>query len=125
MYTMKQVTQETGLSAPTLRYYEKEHLLPPIGRDSNGLRIYDDLSLKSIYFIKALRATDMPIKEIKEYVKLHEKGEETLQLRKSLLENHQAKVEEDLKAQALYLKKIKEKIKLYDEYVKNLEVRSE
>lgn len=125
MYTMKQVTQETGLSAPTLRYYEKEHILPPIDRDSNGLRVYNDISLKSIYFIKALRATDMPIREIKEYVKLYEKGEETLQLRKSLLENHKAKVEEDLKAQALYLKRITEKIELYDEYVKNLDVRGQ
>ncbi|MFI8685844.1 MerR family transcriptional regulator [Rossellomorea sp. NPDC077527] len=119
MYTMKQVTQQTGLTAPTLRYYEKENLLPPVERDENGLRIYSDLNVKSILFIKALRATAMPIREIKKYVQLYEGGEETLQLRKNILEEHKMRVEENLRDQANNLEKIKEKLEMYDQYVRS------
>lgn len=121
MYSIKQATQKTGLSAPTLRYYEKENLLPSIPRDENGLRIYNDIHIKSIYFIKALRATDMPIREIKEYVSLYEGGDKTVQLRKQLLERHKTKVEENLKSQAGYLERINEKLRLYEESVRSSE----
>ncbi|MFB1083062.1 MerR family transcriptional regulator [Jeotgalibacillus sp. JSM ZJ347] len=115
MYSMKLVTQKTGLSAPTLRYYEKEKLLPYVKRDKNGLRLYSDRDIKSILFIKALRSTDMPVREIKEYVRLYEDGDQSFQLRRDLLENHKTRVEENISLQINYLKKIKEKLALYDQ----------
>lgn len=120
MYSMKQVTQKTGLSAPTLRYYEKEKLLPYVKRDKNGLRLYSELDIKSILFIKALRSTNMPVREIKEYVRLYDDGNQSFQLRRDLLERHQARVEENIALQINYLKKIKEKLALYDQSVPTL-----
>lgn len=59
----------------------------------------------------------MPVREIKEYVRLYDDGNQSFQLRRDLLERHQARVEENIALQINYLKKIKEKLALYDQSV--------
>ncbi|MFS8187270.1 MerR family transcriptional regulator [Rossellomorea marisflavi] len=61
-YSMKQVTEMTGVPASALRYYEKECILPFVDHNDKGIRVYDDVNVEWIYFILALPETDMPIR---------------------------------------------------------------
>jgi len=120
-YRMKQVTEMTGVLASALRYYEKESILPFVERNDKGIRVYDDVNVEWIYFIRALRETDMPIREIKKYVSLYMEGDATKEERRKLLLQHEENVEAKLSSQFEYLKRIKKKLVSYGEIEKNLQ----
>ena len=67
LYTIAQASEEVDLTPYTLRYYEKEGLLPNVTKDSAGRRKYHDDDLQRIGFIKCLKGTGMSLKQIKEY----------------------------------------------------------
>ena len=69
-YSIKEVSEICGWSIHMLRYYEKEGLLPTIGRDDNGYRTYTDRDLGLIEFINRLRTTGMPVSQMRTYVQL-------------------------------------------------------
>ncbi|WP_145138721.1 MerR family transcriptional regulator [Paenibacillus sp. Y412MC10] len=114
MNSIKEVTQMTGISASTLRYYENEGLLPHVKRDENGKRQYDDEDLEWVHFITALRATGMPIVQIQRYVQLYQAGDFTISERKAMMLQHKKDIE--IKIADLYrnLDKINYKLALYD-----------
>ncbi|MCA9976226.1 MAG: MerR family transcriptional regulator, partial [Anaerolineales bacterium] len=62
--TIQEVAEMTGLTAHTLRYYEKIGLLESIDRHGNGHRRYDEADLGWIHFLKLLRGTGMPIQQM-------------------------------------------------------------
>ena len=106
------VSKLAGLSAHTLRYYEKIDLLLNIRRDSKGYRDYDEKDLIWIEFIKRLKATNMPLKEIKTFALLRSKGDSTINDRLEILRNHQKRVKRQMIDLLLHQEKIKEKIAL-------------
>lgn len=69
-YSTKEITEKLNLSMHTLRYYEKEELLPPITRDKNGVREYSDLNLEQLILIRCMRTTGMSISYIRDYMNL-------------------------------------------------------
>jgi DNA-binding transcriptional MerR regulator len=81
----------TGLSAHTIRYYERIGLLPSAPR-SAGQRDYDHSVLVWIGFLRRLRTTGMPIREMLRYARLRAEGDGTLAERRALLVAHRAKV---------------------------------
>lgn len=109
-YSIKQVSQETGLPAPTLRYYEKEGLLPNVNRSLGGSRRFSNEDLEALELICCLKSTGMPIKKIKEFVELSVRGNETLQTRCEMLYEHKRSVEEQLAQMEKHLKKVNCKI---------------
>jgi DNA-binding transcriptional MerR regulator len=120
MSTIKEVSEETGITAYTLRYYEREGILPGVKRDESGNRFYDEESMEWLNFILALRSTGMPLSEIKQYVDWYLEGESTLAIRKQMMLDHRAKVEEDLRQTYKYLEQINYKLALYDMQEKGL-----
>ncbi|WP_203362986.1 MerR family transcriptional regulator [Bacillus sp. REN10] len=114
VYSINEVSSLTDVSPSNLRYYEKEGLLPPIQRNKNGVRIYNETDLEWIQFIKALRSTDMSIANIKRYVCLFNEGKETVQERKELIQNHKKKVEAEIAEKQKHLKRVERKLKYYD-----------
>lgn len=68
-YSIGEFSRVTGLGIHTLRYYEHENLVSP-SRNSSDRRRYSEKDIAWIAFIKRLKATGMPIKEIKKYVQL-------------------------------------------------------
>jgi DNA-binding transcriptional MerR regulator len=94
---MAQMVVQTGLTAHTLRYYEKEQLIQEVPRDVGGRRRYGEAHLRVIRFVNALRATGMPIKEIKRYLALYQEGDGTHDDRLALLENHREHVRQKLR----------------------------
>ena len=83
-YPIGKFSKMVSLSIDTLRYYEKEHLIIP-DRDQNNRRTYSDADQRWIAFIKRLKATGMPIKEIKTYARLRYQGNSTIDERLKLL----------------------------------------
>lgn len=113
-YTIGETIELVGLTAPTLRYYEKEQLIPEINRDSTGNRRYTETDIEWIIFIKTLRTTDMPIHLIKQYVSLFQEGNETMEARKKLIEAHTEKVEKEIEEKLASLEVLRKKVKYYD-----------
>ncbi len=86
----------TGLSTATLRYYEKEKLLPQIARNSQKYRQYTDEDIEWIKMIQCMRMANIPIHSIKEYVALLLLGGETLEQRFAMVQNHMADIKKQM-----------------------------
>jgi len=72
VYKIGEVTERTGLSADTLRYYEKINLLPNVSRNTSGVRQYDDKDLSRLNFIKRAQRMDFSLEEIKHLLTMRE-----------------------------------------------------
>jgi DNA-binding transcriptional MerR regulator len=120
-YTVKDVSKKTGVTAHTLRFYEKQGVIPHVERNDNGIRMYDESSIEWIETMLALRSTGMPLAEIKQYVDLHKEGDSTLQKRKEMMADHKVRVEEQMLQLLKTLGKINYKMALYDVQLKELE----
>lgn len=77
-YSIKQVADMMGVTTATIRYYDSEGLLPNVKR-VNGRRIFEDEDFKWLRVLNCMKKINMPIKKIKEYVELAQKGDSTLQ----------------------------------------------
>ena len=86
--TISEVAEQTGLSAYTLRYYERIGLMTPVIKGLRGYRRYDRDDLGWITLIKRLRSTDMSVKEMQHFADLVRQGESTISERRELLEKH-------------------------------------
>jgi DNA-binding transcriptional MerR regulator len=113
--TIQQVVEKTGLSAHTLRYYEKIGLIQAVDRDDNGHRRYSSDDVGWLDFLKCLRSTGMPVRDVKRYAELYEAGDSTMTERRELLEAHRARIEADLRELEANLDAIAYKIAFYRE----------
>ena len=95
MYSAKEAAEMTGLSTSTLRYYEKEQLLPQIARNSQKYRQYTEEDIEWIKMVQCMRTANIPIQSIKKYVSLLIRGGETLEQRFGMVQDHM----EDIKNQ--------------------------
>jgi len=105
----------SGLSPHTLRYYERAGLLEPVGRNGSGHRRYRTSDLELIRFLTRLRATGMPIREVRRYAELMQAGDATNAERLALLEQHRDAVLAGLETTAKSLELIEWKINFYKE----------
>lgn len=87
-----ELARRSGLSAHTLRYYERIGLLPYAQRDASSQRDYDASILVWIEFLGRLKTTGMPIREMLRYASLREQGAQTEAQRLELLEQHRERV---------------------------------
>lgn len=87
-----EVAARLGISAETLRYYERRHVLPPPGRDGAGRRVYRDDDVHLIEVLLHLRDTGMPLAQIAEFTRLVASDPEGVPERLELLHKHRAHV---------------------------------
>jgi DNA-binding transcriptional MerR regulator len=87
-----ELAKRSGLSAHTLRYYERIGLLPYADRDRSGQRDYDASILTWIEFLERLKTTGMPIRQMLRYAALREDGPASEAERRRLLEAHREHV---------------------------------
>jgi DNA-binding transcriptional MerR regulator len=120
--TIQQVTRATGLSAHTLRYYERIGLIHPIGREQNTRRRYTADDLGWIDFLLKLRAIGMSIKDMQKYAELQRQGDETLPERLEMLKSLRDTVEARMDELNEHLKLIYYKIDLYQKIVAETEL---
>lgn len=80
-----EVSEKYGLSADTLRYYERVGLIPPVRRNEGGIRDYDELDLRRVDFIKCMRGAGLPVEILIDYMGLVQQGDSTIEARKEIL----------------------------------------
>ncbi|MGE5635349.1 MAG: MerR family transcriptional regulator [Nocardioidaceae bacterium] len=108
--SISEASEASGLSAHTLRYYERAGLLERVDRNDGGHRRYREADLERIKFLTKLRATGMPIREVRRYAELMKAGQATNAERLALLEAHREAVLAELEATAENLELIEWKI---------------
>lgn len=112
--TIAEAAAATGLTPHTLRYYERDGLLlDAVERASSGHRRYTERDLGWIHLLTRLRATGMPIREIREYADLVRQGEGTEPERMALLQAHRDAVRAQLAEVTEHLAAIEMKIDVY------------
>lgn len=112
-YSIGEFSKLTNVSEYTLRYYEKEKLILP-KRTENGRRCYSENDARWIEFIKRLKDTNMPIKEIQKYAELRAAGDCTMNERMKLLIKHRIELIDQINKANENLKKLDEKITYYE-----------
>ena len=113
--TISGAAEASGVSAHTLRYYERAGLLDPVDRGHSGHRRYAEQDLVRIQFLTKLRSTGMPIRQVKAYADLVRRGEDTADARLAMLEAHREAVLAQLEETAHNLQLIEKKIDFYKE----------
>jgi DNA-binding transcriptional MerR regulator len=103
-----------NLSAHTLRFYDKEGLLPFISRNKSGNRVFTEADLAWITLICCLKDTGMQIKEIKQYSDWCKEGSRTIEIRKKMLGEHRTVVLKQMEALKENLELIDTKITFYE-----------
>ncbi|MNI57934.1 HTH-type transcriptional regulator AdhR [compost metagenome] len=89
-FTIKEASERLGCPAHTIRYYEKEGLLPYIKRDQHGNRLFEQEHLDWIKLMTCFRATGMKVSVMKQMVQLALDGDATIPQRKAILNQYKA-----------------------------------
>jgi DNA-binding transcriptional MerR regulator len=113
--TIAEAAARSGLSAHTLRYYERDGLmLAAVDRAVSGHRRYTDRDLTWIEMITRLRATGMPIRDVRRYAALVRAGDGNEAERLALLKAHRERVEAQLAQVTAHLRALDHKIGIYE-----------
>lgn len=95
-YSIQTVSKHFSIPASTLRYYEKEGILPPLKRKSGEIRSFTEEDMLLIQVILCLKKTGMPNKEIKEFMTLYCQGDSTIQQRQFLFDQHRQAIQNQI-----------------------------
>ena len=109
LYTVGEMARFLNVSASTLRYYDKEGLLPFVERSNSGIRMFSDKDYEWLKIIECLKKSGLSIKEIRSYIDMTKRGDDSLEERLQLFEERKKDVERQMKElqETLYLLKYK------------------
>ena len=97
IYTVGEMAKQLDIAASTLRYYDKEGLLPFLERSSGGMRMFKDEDLAWLEIIECLKKTGMPIKDIKHFIDCCMEGDSRIDERLSIIESQRNAVIKQMK----------------------------
>ena len=109
-WTIAQASKRTGIGVHTLRYYDKEGLLPFVERTSAGIRSFKESDFGWLKTITCMKKTGTPIKHIKEYIDLAMQGDETLKARLEIIINQKKALTEKIEEMNSFMETINNKI---------------
>ena len=114
--TIKEVSEKYGISADTIRYYERIGLIPPIPRKSNGIRDFDKESCNWIEFVRCLRSAGVQIEALIDYIKLfHQEG--TAEARKEILVEQRDRLQKQVATMNMVVERLSKKVDRYEEII--------
>lgn len=93
IYTVGEMAKSLGVPSSTLRYYDKEGLLPFVERSSSGIRVFHEKDYECLQIISCLKKTGMSIKDIRKYIILAMEGDKTIDERLELFKNQRKALE--------------------------------
>lgn len=96
-YTVGEMAKILQVAPSTLRYYDKEGLLPFVERSGGGIRMFKEADFGWLHIIECLKQTGMPIKEIKRFVDWCMEGDSTIDQRLALIERQREAVVEQIR----------------------------
>lgn len=114
MYTIGEAAKRLNVTPSTLRYYDKEGLLPFVDRTQGNVRRFKDADFRWLELIECLKATGMPIKDIKRFVDWCYAGDDTMENRREMFHERKRIVEEEIARMQRTLETINYKCWYYD-----------
>lgn len=112
-YSIGEVSTILNITISTLRYYDKEGLLPLVNRTQGNIRVFDETDIECLKMIECLKATGMPLKDIKIYFEWCEVGDSTINERYELFLKQKEKTENQIKFLQKSLNRINYKCEYY------------
>ena len=112
-----EVSERSGISSDTLRYYERIGLIPPVNRNGSGIRDYSELDVRRVEFIKCMKSAGLPIEVLIEYFKLIQQGDKTIAARKEILKEQRDLLVARMAEMQETLDLLNYKIKVYENAV--------
>lgn len=117
-YSIGQVAKRLGLTTHTLRYYDKEGLLPSVHKSSSGLRVFTEKDLEWLIIIECLKGCGMHLKDIKHYIDMCMQGDSTIAERLAMFKKQKEHLALQMKQLQAHMEKIDYKIAYYTEAAK-------
>ncbi|WP_419154738.1 MerR family transcriptional regulator [Weissella minor] len=118
---VKEASKLTGVSTDTIRYYEKEGLIPQIDRNDAGNREIDEKIIRRITFAKQMRAAGMSIKALKEYTDLVDDFEDNTEQQKRILQEQIGAMQEREDDIKFAIDHLKYKLEHYEDHMQKTE----
>ncbi|GFI43461.1 HTH-type transcriptional regulator AdhR [Lachnospiraceae bacterium] len=112
--TISEVSKRYGISQDTLRYYERIGVIPPVHRSESGVRDYTEEDCGWVELAGCMRGAGLPLLALAEYVRLSQKGDETIPERRKLLIKQKEQLSVQLKAIQNTMERLEYKISCYD-----------
>jgi DNA-binding transcriptional MerR regulator len=119
--TIAEVSKKFDISIQTLRYYERIGLIPPVNRDTNGVRDYTERDCDWVFFIKCMRKAGISIEVLIEYVTMFQQGNQTVKSRKNILIRERNKLSERIEEMKEMLERLDNKIEGYEDRMEKYE----
>lgn len=119
--TNAEVSKRYGLSADTLRYYERIGLIPTVNRSKSGIRDYTEEDCGWVQFAKCMRNAGVQVEALIEYVALFQQGEATSQARKEILIEQRNQLQAKMGEMQSTLERLNGKIEHYDHIIAPVE----
>jgi len=116
--TIKQVSEQYGITQDTLRYYEKAGLIPEVTRTSGGIRDYQPEDIGWVELVLCMRNAGLPMSSIAEYRRLYQQGESTIPQRLKLLTDQRTELLGMKQQIEQTLERLNYKISVYERAVK-------
>lgn len=104
-YTISEAARRMGVAPSTLRYYDKEGLLPNLKR-KNGQRIFEEHDLRMLALLSCLKNTGMPLKQIHRYVDMVQEGDKTIPERYELIKEQRRFIMDQMEQLKYYLSEL-------------------
>lgn len=117
IYSIGEAAKKMNISAHTLRFYDKEGLLPFVKKSSSGTRCFSETDMEWLTLIECLKGTGMSIKNIKQYIDWYLQGDSTLEQRLNMFIEQNNKINQQQEQLKLYQEKIQHKINYYNQLI--------
>lgn len=111
--TIKEISEQLGLTQDTLRYYEKVGMIPSVTRTEGGIRNYQEDDIAWVKLATCMRSAGLPVKVMIDYLNLYKQGNSTIQARCTLLKEQREKLLEQKQIEET-LEKLNYKIARYE-----------
>lgn len=118
---IKEASKITDVPASTIRYYEKEHIIPAVDRNDSGVRDFDDHAIRRISFAKKMRDAGMEISTLKQYINLFDNVENSEDQQLALLVEQKSIMEEKRDKMQKAIDHLEHKIKNFDTHMLKVE----
>lgn len=114
---IKEASKKTGVSADTIRYYERIGLIPSVNRNENGIRKFDEEDLRWIQFSRHMRHAGLSIEMLIDYLALFREGDHTVEARVELLKEQRVHLQNRIDMMQEALDRLDFKINNYDTHL--------
>lgn len=114
---IKKVSELTGISADTIRYYERIGLIPPVGRNAVGVRDFTQTDIDVLEFVRCFRTAGVSVESLIDYIQLIPQGDETIPGRLAILQDEKEKLESHIQQLQEALNRLNYKIANYQRKV--------